>query len=73
MIEESLYWKATYLQVIHPVLTFGLPIRVRLTGDIDESLLAEVDGDGDLLWDCGGLGKGMIGSFAPGEVMNGVI
>lgn len=33
---------------MHPVLTFGLPIRVRLTGGVDESLLVVFDGDGDL-------------------------
>lgn len=38
----------TYLQVMHPVLTFGLPMRVRLMGGVDESLLAVFDGDGDL-------------------------
>lgn len=36
----------TYLQVIHPVLTFGFPVRVRRTGDVSASLTSELD-DGD--------------------------
>ena len=45
---QDVYCRCTYLQVMHPVLTFGLPIRARLTGGVDESLLVVFDGDGDL-------------------------
>lgn len=36
-----------YLQVMHPVLTLGLPVRVRRTVGAGESPISVLDEDGD--------------------------
>jgi hypothetical protein len=53
---------------MHPVLTFGLPVRVRRVEGFGESVLSDLDGDSDL--SCGRriLARGSMGTFAPGDV-----
>lgn len=60
--------------MIHPVLTLGLPMRLRRVGGARESLLSELEeGDDDLFCGRGILARGSIGNFAPGDVTVEVI
>lgn len=54
--------------MIHPVLTFGPPVRVRRMGSAVELPLSELDGEGDLVCCSRGiLTNGEIWIFAPGD------
>ena len=54
---------------MHPVLTFGLPVRVRRVGGVGVSVLSELDGDIDLFCGRGVLARGNIGTFGPVDAM----
>jgi len=55
---------------MHPLLTLGLPTRVRRTGGVGESVLSDLNGDldSDLFGGREVLAKGSIGTFDPGGV-----
>jgi hypothetical protein len=50
--------------VMHPVLTFGLPTRYRLTGSVATLIWFVFGGDSDLLCGRGALTNGAIGTFS---------
>ena len=50
---------------MHPVLTFGLPTRLRRTGGVGGSVLSDLDGDSDLFCGRDILARGRIATFAP--------
>ena len=53
---------------MHPVLTFGLLIRVRRAGGVGVSVLSDLDGDRDLFCGRATLANGSIATFALGDV-----
>jgi hypothetical protein len=59
----------THLQVMHPVLTFGLPTLLRRMGSIAVLLLSAPRGEGDLFCGRGTLANGKIGTFAPSGIV----
>jgi hypothetical protein len=53
---------------MHPVLTFGLLIRVRRAGGVKVSALSDLNVDRDLSCGRDTLANGSIGTFALGDV-----
>ena len=53
---------------MHPVLTLGLPTRLRRMGGVRGSVLSDLDGDSDLFCGRGTLVKGRMATFAPEDV-----
>jgi hypothetical protein len=65
------WWSSTYLQVMHPVLTFGLLTRFRRMGGV--SVLSDLNSGSDLFCGRDVLARGRIGTFASNGVTVGVI